>query len=195
MVKGVRVGRVALVGSHTSIHNLESRMLNTSGSAIRIDGSHHFGKSHHARECELNPPLLSHVRIVYIDTRKVRWCSVGSVAFHWFAWPRETREVRGIARTLFTNHCGWVGVLIVRGRCFGPSKYFLWANRILEKLLWNWASAGRPYMVYNEEVRRRAAVIPFRVGLRDVVHTRACVNVTWLADGVGTIPAHCTVTW
>ena len=150
VVRRLHVGIVARVGSPTPTHNLEGRMITTSGSAIRMDDAHHFGKNYHAQECRLNPPLPSHVRMVYIDARRFRWCSVGSAAFHSFAWPRGTREARGIARTLFTNHCGWAGVLIVRGRCFGPIKYCLTANRILVNLLWDGAGAGRPYMVYKE---------------------------------------------
>ena len=90
---------VARVRSHTFIHGFEGRMTNTSGSAIRMDDAHHFGKGDHTRERKFNPPLPSHVRIVYIVTRKLRPCSVDSAAFRSFAWPRGTREVEGIART------------------------------------------------------------------------------------------------
>ena len=41
-------------------------------------------------------------------------------------------------------------MLVVRGRCVGPSRFCLRANGILEFLLWNWSSAGRPYLVYKE---------------------------------------------
>lgn len=41
-------------------------------------------------------------------------------------------------------------MLVVRGRCFGPSTYCLRANGILEDLLWNWTCVGRPYLVYKE---------------------------------------------
>ena len=150
IIRTLRIGAVARVGGFTYIHNLAGRMTNTTGSAFQIYGAHHFGRDSHSPSCKLNPPLPSHVRVVYIDTRKLKWASVGSVAFHSFAWPRDIREVRGVARTLFINHCGWDGVLEVRGRCFGPNKFCLRANRILEDVLWNWACGGRPYLVYRE---------------------------------------------
>ena len=159
VARRLHVGTVAR-GGQTFIHNLEGRMINAVGPAFMIDNAQ--GRNYRARECKLNPPLRSHVRIVYIDTRKLKWCSVDSVAFHSFAWPRSTQEARGIARTLFTNHCNWADVLIVRGRCFGSNHCCHWANRILENLLWNWACVGRPYVVYNEggEVSGGGGVVP-----------------------------------
>ena len=74
------------------------------------------------------------------------------MAFHSFSWPRNTREAKGIARTLFTNHCKWADVLIVRGRCFSSHKACFRANRALENLLSNWSQLGRPYLVYTEGV-------------------------------------------
>ena len=123
VIRRLQIGTVARAGSFTFIHNLEGRMANTSGSALQIDDAHHQGKNYHSSSCKCAFPLPSHVRIVYIDTRKLKWCSVDSVAFHSFAWPRSIREARSIARTLFINHCAWVDVLIVRGRCFGPNQF------------------------------------------------------------------------
>ena len=60
------------------------------------------------------------------------------------------REAKGIVRTLFTNHCNWADVLVVRGRCFSTNKVCFRANRVLENLLWNWSKMGRPYVVYQE---------------------------------------------
>lgn len=144
VIMRLQVGTVARVGSLTIIHNLEGRMVKTTGSTLQIDDAHHYGKNCHSSSCKVVNPLPSHVRIVYIDTRKFRWCSVDSVAFHSSAWPRSTREARGITRTLFTNHCNWVGMLIVRGRCFGSHIFCLRTHMLLEHLLWNWASAGPP---------------------------------------------------
>ena len=51
---------------------------------------------------------------------------------------------------MFTNHCDWADVLIVRGRCFGDHKVCFRANRILEQLLWKSSKMRRPYVVYRE---------------------------------------------
>ena len=83
-------------------------------------------------------------------TRKLRWCSIDSVAFHSFVWPRNVTEAKGIARTLFTNQCNWADALIVRGCCFSSNKYCLRANRVLDILLWNWSKMRRPYVAYRE---------------------------------------------
>ena len=109
-----------------------------------------MGRDYHAPGCAYNPPLPRHARIVYIDTCKLRWCSVGSVASHSFAWPCNAREAKSIARTLLINHCNWADVLIVRGRCFSTNKVCFMANRPLEDLLWNWSNMGQPYVVYRE---------------------------------------------
>lgn len=63
-------------------------------------------------------PLPKNVRIVYLDVRELRWCSVNGIPFHSFAWPRVAREAKGITRTLFGNQCNWAGALVVRGRRF-----------------------------------------------------------------------------
>lgn len=123
MARRLHIGTVARVGGQISIHNLEGRMTNTVGSAFGIDSVHHFGREYHAREWGPHPFLLSHVRIVYIDTRTFKWCSLDSFAFHSFAWPRITREARGIARTLFTNHC--------KGGRVGCTWSVLWSKHVL----------------------------------------------------------------
>ena len=82
--------------------------------------------------------------------REMRWCSTRNVAFHSFAWPRGTKEANSIARTLFINHCGWVDVLVVRGRCFSSSHACFGAGKVLDELLWGWSKMWRPYVVYND---------------------------------------------
>ena len=134
----------------TYVHNLGGRKTNTFGSALRVVDAHHQGRNYNAPGCIYKPPLPSHVRIVYIDTRKLRWCTVDSVAFHSFTWPRNAKQARSIARTLYTNHCNWADVLIVRGRCFSTNNVCFRSNRVLENLLWNWSKLGRPYVVYRE---------------------------------------------
>lgn len=90
------------------------------------------------------------VQIVHLDVRKVRWCTVGSVAFQGFAWPHVAREAESIMRTLFNNLCQWADVLIVRGRCFGWQRSRFAANRVLENLLWHWSKTSIPFAVYQE---------------------------------------------
>ena len=136
--------------TRTFVYNLGGRRTNTCGSAVRVWGGHHEGNNYFAPGCTSDPSLPSYCRIVYIATRKLRWCSVDSVAFHSFVWPKNVKEAKGIARTLFTNHCDWVDVLIVRGRCFSSSKVSFRANRVSDNLLWNWPSMRRPYVVYTE---------------------------------------------
>ena len=117
---------------------------------MRVRNGHHEGRSYFAFGFAYNPPFPKRARIVYIDIRKLRWCSVDSVAFHSFVWPRNVKEAKGIVRTLFLNHCNWVDVLIVRGRCFSSYGVCFRANRALENLLWNWFRMQRPYVVYRE---------------------------------------------
>ena len=135
-LRDLRVGRpavanrlqvcdVARCGGKTYIRNLEGRRINTFCSSLRLSDAHQVGKQYHAPGCMSSPPLPKRARPVYIGTRKVRWCSVGSVAFHSFACPCQFAEAKGIARTLFTNHCGWAGVFVVRGRCFSCSMFCL----------------------------------------------------------------------
>ena len=117
---------------------------------MRVRGGHHEGRNYSAPGCVVNPPFPKYCRIVYIDIRKLKWCSIDSVVFHSFIWPSNVKEAKGIARTLFTNHCDWADVLIVRGRCFSSNKVCFRANRVLENLLWNWSTMRRPYVVYQE---------------------------------------------
>ena len=111
----LHVGEAVRFESRTSIHNLEGRKTNTWCSTKRVVGGHYQGRNYFAPGCTYNPPLPQHCRIVCIDACKFRWCSVDSVAFHSFAWPRHVKEAKGIARMLYANHCNWVDVLIVRG--------------------------------------------------------------------------------
>ena len=136
--------------TRTFVYNLGGRVTNTYGSAVRVPHGHHEGKNCFAPGSTSRPPLPSHCRIVYIDTRKLKWCSVDSVAFHSFVWPTIVRKAKSIARTLYANHCNWADVLIVRGRCFRSNKVSLRANRVLENVLWIWSSMRRPYVVHTE---------------------------------------------
>ena len=86
----LHIGEVVRYIGNTCIHNLEGRKTNTEGSSLRISGAHRVGGNYNAPGCMGNPPLPNHVRIVYIDVREVRWCSVGSVAFHW-NWSKMER--------------------------------------------------------------------------------------------------------
>ena len=155
-------------------------MTNTTGSACQISGAHHCGRNYNSPSRKLNPPLHSHARIVYIDTRKLKWSSVDNVAFHSFAWPRGTQEDRGIARTLFINRCAWVDVLVVCGRYIGPNKICLRANRVLENWLWNWSSVSRPYVVYREGSEASGGGDPIRNWLEN-----SCVYMGLLSVPVG----------
>ena len=117
---------------------------------MRVKGGHPEGRNYCALGCTSDLPLRSYCRIVYLDTCKLRWCSIDSVAFHAFVWPRDVKEAKGIARTLFTNHCGLLDVLVVRGRCFSSNKFCYRANMVLEHFLWNWSKMQRPHEVYRE---------------------------------------------
>lgn len=149
----VHVGEVARHNNQTFVYNIGGRRADTPRSALRIEGAHHVGLDYSIDKGgsgACGRPLPSHVRVVYIDTNKLHWCSVDSVAFQSFAWPRNTREARGIARSLYASHCRWADVLIVRGRCSSKHKVCFRANRVLESLFWNWSQLGRPYLVYTE---------------------------------------------
>ena len=171
----LHVGEVARFESRTFIHNLGGRKSNTWCSTLRVKNAHHQGRSYFAPGCNSNPPLPKHCRIVYIDTCKLRGCSIDSVAFHSFVWPRNVKEAKGIARTLFTNHCNWADVLVVRGRCFSSNKVCLRANRALENLLWNWSKMRRPYVVYKEGCDDIVGSDPVLAWLRqECVHQDFC---------------------
>ena len=124
------VGEVVRFGGKMYIYNVEGRKTNTCGSAVRVSDACHVGSNCRALGCTGRPSLPSHARIVYIDVRKIRWCSVDNVAFHSFPWPRNTKEAKCIVRTLFITCCR--------------------ANRVLDNLLWNWSKMGQPYIVYRE---------------------------------------------
>ena len=96
-----------------------------------IKDGHHVGKYDLSQVCHgVSLPVNS--RVVYLDTRRIRWCSIDSVAFQSFAWPRTARGAKSIVRALLSNHCKWSDTLIVRGRCFGVHKSCWSANRALE---------------------------------------------------------------
>ena len=193
----VHVGEVARCDSRTLVYNLEGRRTNTSGSALFIDGAHHVGQNYGASSAfpgsRSIPPLPSHVLLVYIDTCRLRWCSIGSVVFYSFVWPRRVREAKGIARTLFADHCNWAGVLVVRDRRFSSHNVCFRANRVLEHLLWILSRTNRPYIyiyIYIYIHIRRAMVqlvevIQFRRGLRNSVHTKMLYNDVCQCQFVG----------
>ena len=105
------------------------RKTNTCKSFVRVKGGNHEGRNYFAFGCKLNPPLPGYCRIVDIDTEKFHWCSIGSVAFHSFAWPQDFGKTKSIVRKLFADHCDWVDVLIVRGRRFDYHRNCFRANR------------------------------------------------------------------
>ena len=149
----VHVGEVVRHVNQFFVHNVAGRRANAVRSAWPIKGSHHVGTGYHDHGCMsrgVAPPLPPHVRLLYVDTNILQRCSVDSVVFHSFAWPRSTREAKVIARTLVANYCNWAGVLIVRGPCFSSHTVCFRASRVLENLLWNWPRLGRPYLVYKE---------------------------------------------
>ena len=175
----LHIGEVARFEARTRIHNLEGRKTNTWCSTLRVKGGHHEGRNEFARGCSHEPPLPKYCRIVEIDTCKFPWCSVDSAAFHSSVWPRNVKKAEGIARTLFTNQCDWVDVLIVRGRCFSSNKVSFRANSALEHLHWNWFSMRRPCVVYqegNDATSNCDLVISWCA--RECVH-RGGVSVTW----------------
>ena len=131
------IGELARYGTRTFIHDAGGRQTNTLEAAVRVTYAHQVGRMLHVSGSTLSPPLPSRVRIVCVDTCKLKWCSIDSVAFHSFVWPRNTQQAKSIARTLYTNHCNWADVLIVRGRCFSRFHACFRANRVLEHLLWN----------------------------------------------------------
>lgn len=98
------VGRVIRHLVRTYIHNLEGCRAGASGAVMRVEHGHDVGKDN--RYHGVPPPLLSCVRVVYIDIRKIKLCSVGGVSFHSFAWPTfDARKAKSIARSLWTNRC------------------------------------------------------------------------------------------
>ena len=110
---GLHIGEVVRFQTRTFVYNLGGRVTNTYGSAVRVYGGHHEGTNCFAPGCTSVLLLPSYCLIVYIDTRKFKWCSVDSVASHSFVWPKTVREAKGIACTLYTNHCNCADVLIV----------------------------------------------------------------------------------
>ena len=153
IVERLHIGEVARHGSCTFIHTMEGRKTNAGGAAMRIrKGGHHQGMNLLKSGAKLSLP--SHVRLVYLDTRKIRRCSYNSVASHSFAWPsgpgRSAKRAKAIVRTLMTNHCKWFDVLIVRGRCFSKRKYNFHVDRILDMLLDHWGDQDRPFIVHPE---------------------------------------------
>ena len=143
-------GEVVRFQTRTFAYNVGGRITNTYDFAVRVWGGHHEGKNCFTPGDTVVLLLPSYCRIVCIDTRKLKWCSVDSVVSHSFVWPKTVREAKSIARTLYTNRCNWADVLIVRGRCFSSSKVSFRANRVLENLRWNLSSMRRPYVVFTE---------------------------------------------
>ena len=140
--RNIKVGEPAVANG--------GRKANTPGSAVRVKCGHHVGSDHFAPGCNVDLSFLGRCHIVYIDTYKVHLCSTGSVCFHSFIWLRNVGTAKSIVRALFSNHCNWADILIVRGRCFGLLGVCFRATRVLEDLLWIWATMGRPYLVYQE---------------------------------------------
>ena len=73
-----QIGHVARHQACAYIYNLEGRRIGVSRAVMRVDNGHHVG-----RNCQYHgipPPSPNCVRIVFIDVRKVRWCSVDSIS-------------------------------------------------------------------------------------------------------------------
>lgn len=129
---------------------MEGRCINTCRSAIRIRKyAHNQGVDCHRSDRKLPLPLPSHARIVYLDDRKITWCSFDSAAFHSCVWPRSGRMAKSIVRAMRTNHCKWMDILAIRGRCFGGRKVCAKSNQILD-FLWSWVCERRPFILYRE---------------------------------------------
>ena len=147
----MHIGEVVCHGVGIWLHNLESRRTNKWQSAIRIRRhAYDQGRGCHGLDRGLVLPLPSHARIVYLDVRVVWWCSFDSVAFRSFVWPRDSRMAEHIVRTLRGNHCQWVDVFVVRGRCPGIRKNCARPSRILDDQLRSWIEATRPFILHME---------------------------------------------
>ena len=96
VVEGLHVGGVSRYASRTFVQNIGGRKTDTNNSFVRVKGGHHEGRNYFASDCQLNPPLPGYCRIVYIDTKKVHWCSIDSVAFHSLAWPQNVGKAKSI---------------------------------------------------------------------------------------------------
>ena len=93
------IGEVVRHNSTTFVRHLEGRRSNVPSSDVKVYAGHHVGTNYNYHG--VPSPLPSYARIVYIDVRKVRWCSVGSVPFHSFAWQTfDVRKAKSIARTM-----------------------------------------------------------------------------------------------
>ena len=176
-----RIGEPARYDTRIFIHNLGGRRTNTFGSTLCISDARHVGAICRAPGCKLTPPpLLSHVRVVYVDTCKLRWCSVGSVVSQSFVWPCRIKEAKGIARILFANHCNLAAVLIVFGRCFSSNNVCFRANRALEDLLWKCSKMGRPYIAFCDGNDGIGGGDPVPGWFNYCcVYIRICVNAIW----------------
>ena len=97
-----QIGHVVRYRACTYVHNLEGRRTGVPKVVMRVENGHHVGQNH----LYYGVPLLlpSHVRIVYIDVRKLKRCSPDSVSFHSSAYPTfDVRAAKSIARTLWTT--------------------------------------------------------------------------------------------
>ena len=91
----------------------------------RVQGGHHYGRDRGI------PVAHKDSRFVYIDVRKMHWATVGNIAFQGFASPFKAKECKSIVRALFSNHCRWADILVVRGRCFSSLPGRFSSNRVL----------------------------------------------------------------
>ena len=67
-------------------------------------------------------------------------------------WFVVGRSCKSIARTLWTNHCQWVGLLLVRGRCWSSRERYFRDTRVLENLLYYSETEGRSFAVCKEGI-------------------------------------------
>lgn len=143
-----RIGEIPRRNATAVARNLGSRRTNHFLPNMKVFGDHRVGGNRNYHGVPF--PLFCCVRVVYIDVREVRWCSVGSVAFHSFAWPTfDVRTANSIVCTIWTDHRGWANVLVVRGRCWRSHGDYFRSNRVLEDLLRRWCGMGRPFVVYK----------------------------------------------
>lgn len=148
-----KMGYVGRQNIRIAVCNLEGRKTDNVHTTMGVNGGQCWGLDgiEHNHGFEPNLGLLKHVRVIYVDVRRVRRCSVDDAEFHHFIWPRCATDAESIMGTLFVNHCKWYGLLIVRGRCVCSHTNCLTANRVLDNLLRHRHRTGRPYVIYKED--------------------------------------------
>ena len=147
----LHVGEVVRHGSQTYVHNMEGCRTNTMDSSMRIckDG-HHQGKNCHSSDRRLPLPLPSNVRIVYLNVRKLDDVQLIVLHFARSFGPVMLGRPNPLDAQFAFNHCHWVDLLVVRGRCSCSHKKRFRYNRAFEGLFWHWAEFVRPLVPHKE---------------------------------------------